>query len=88
MKEKKQPTANTTHMVSISGLAVFVLGSMLWNTVSAYIHGGSDAPTLGILIAALLVLGGGIVFALWLMIRSSRLSSPPAGQEEASSDDN
>lgn len=76
MKQKNQPSANAARMVSVSGLAVFVLGSMLWEIISAYIQGGSNAPTLGILIAAIVILGGGIVFALWIILSKGRVFLP------------
>ena len=76
MKQENQPSANAARMVSVSGLAVFVLGYMLWEIVSAYFRGGSEAPTLGILIAAIVILGGGIVFALWIIFAKGRVFLP------------
>lgn len=76
MKQNNQPSSNAARMVSVSGLAVFVLGYMLWEIVSAYIQGGQDAPTLGILIAAIVILGGGIVFALWIMFAKGKAFLP------------
>ena len=82
MKQNDPSSSNAARIVSVSGLAVFVLGYMLWEIVSAYIAGGSDAPTVGILIAAILVLGGGMVFALYLMIGKGRAFLPKTRREE------
>ncbi len=82
MKQKNQSASSATRMISVSGLAVFVLSSMLWEIVSAYIQGGSDAPSTGILIAAILILGGGIAFALWLIISKGKLFLPSTEQED------
>lgn len=76
MNQKNQPSSSAGRIISISGLSVFVLGSMLWKIVSAYIQGGSDAPSIGVLIAAILILGGGILFALWLIISKGKLFLP------------
>lgn len=82
MKQKNQPSSGATRIVSISGLTIFVLGSMLWEIVSAYLRGGADAPSVGILIAALLVLGGGIVFAVWLIARHGKAFLSGSGQAQ------
>ena len=87
MKQAKPRSSATTRIISVSGLAIFVLGSMLWEIVSAYIRGGSDAPTVGILIAAVLVLGGGLVFAVCLILRNSKVFLPSSGQEQTSPTD-
>ena len=82
MKQNNQSSSNAARMVSVSGLAVFVLGYMLWEIVSAYIQGGQDAPTMGILIAAIVVLGGGIGFALWIIFAKGKAFLPSRNQEE------
>ena len=88
MKKDMERVPSATRIISVSGLAVFVLGSMLWEIISAYIRGGTDAPTIGILIAAIVVLGGGIAFALWLIFSRGKRFMPPVTQEQSSSGDN
>ena len=88
MKKDMERAPAATRIISVSGLTVFVLGSMLWKIIRAYIQGGADAPTIGILIAAIVVLGGGIAFALWLIFSKGKGFMPPATQEQSSSDNN
>lgn len=82
MKQKNNPSSAAARIVSVSGLTVFVLGSMLWEIVSAYLRGGSDAPTVGILIAGILILGGGILFAVLLIVRNSKPFLTASQQEQ------
>ena len=84
MKQNSKSSSSATRMVGVSGLALFVLGSMLWEIVSAFIRGGSDAPTVGILIAAILILGGGMAFALYLIMKKGK---PLRKQEQEVSDE-
>lgn len=69
MNQIKQPSAAAGRTLAVSGLTLFVLGAMLWEIVSTYLAGGNDAPTVGVLVAALIVLGGGMVFAAFLIFR-------------------
>ena len=65
MSEKKRfDFSGPNRTVIFPALAVFLLAAMLWDIVSAYIAGGEDAPSLTVLIVAIVVLGGGTVFAL------------------------
>ncbi len=64
---KKDPRAN--NLIFVSGMAFLLLASMLWKIVSAYLKGGSDAPSTAVLIAGILVLGGGMIFSAVIIYR-------------------
>lgn len=65
-KEMQQP-ANPSTMILFRALAVGYVLWMLKGLVEAYIAGGEDAPSLGLLLGAIAVLGGGCV---WVGIMS------------------
>ena len=65
--KKNDPRANNTLL--LSGLVFLLLASMLWKIVSAYLKGGSNAPSTAVLIAGILVLGGGMVFSAVIAYR-------------------
>ena len=64
--KEKQP-ANPNFMLSIRVLAVGYLGYCLWQIIQLYRAGGADAPSVPLLIGAILVLGGG---AVWIAVAS------------------
>lgn len=60
-------TTQTGNRIVLVGLVLLMLGSMLFTIVKAYLAGGPDAPTPAILLLAIAVLGGGMVFALFYL---------------------
>lgn len=76
-------TTQTGNRIVLAGLVLLMLCSMLFTIVKAYLAGGPDAPTLAILLLAIAVLGGGIVFALFYLralLKKYPVQKP--GQEE------
>jgi len=65
-KEAQQP-ANPSFMLMIRLLAVGYLGYCLWEIIQSYMAGGEDAPSVPLLIGAIVVLGGG---AVWVAVTS------------------
>ena len=63
---QEQPT-NPNFMLTIRVLAVGYLGYCLLEIIKLYRAGGADAPSLPLLIGAIVVLGGG---AIWIGITS------------------
>ena len=68
MSGKKGMGPNRTVFFPV--IAVMVLGSMLWDIVSAYIKGGEDAPSVLVLVIACVVLGGGVEFSAFQSYRT------------------
>ena len=64
-KEKEQKPINPTTLFGVRVLAVGYLIYSLWQIIKMYIEGGPDAPSLWLLILAIVVLGGG---AVWIAI--------------------
>ena len=62
-KEQQPRSMQTTLMIRV--LAVGYILYMLYNIIKSYIAGGADAPSLTLLLVAVLVLGGG---SLWVAI--------------------
>jgi len=60
-QNKRNTSANPTTVFIRVIAAGFVLYS-LWEIVSAFLKGGEDAPSLTLLLIAIVVLGGGGVF--------------------------
>ena len=60
-QEQTRP-ANPNNMVLIRLLAVGYLMYILYQMVTAYIAGSEDAPSLGLLIAAIVIFAGGSVW--------------------------
>lgn len=60
-QEQTHP-ANPNNMVLIRLLAVGYLMYILYQMVTAYIAGSEDAPSLGLLIAAIVIFAGGSVW--------------------------
>lgn len=73
-------TTQTGNRIVLCGITAVMLASMLWTIVKAYLAGGSEAPTLAILLLAIAVLGGGMVFAL--VYAFSLLKKYPAKRSE------
>ena len=84
MNKNTPSTSNSGRIISVSCLTVVVLLSMLWEIVSAYLAGGSDAPSIGILIAAIVILGGGTLFAIILILRHAKHFLPGQTQDPPS----
>ena len=64
-KEKEQKPINPTTLFGVRVLAVGYLIYSLWQIIKMYIEGGPEAPSLWLLILAIVVLGGG---AVWIAI--------------------
>ena len=62
-KEPQPRSMQTTLMIRV--LAVGYILYMLYNIVKSYFAGGADAPSLTLLLVAILVLGGG---SLWVAV--------------------
>lgn len=64
-EEKEQRPVNPTTLLGIRALAVGYLIYCLWQIVKMYIEGGEGAPSLGLLLLGIAVLGGG---AVWIAV--------------------
>lgn len=60
--ESNQPPRNPNNIVAFRLLAIGYVGYLLINTIKLYTAGGPDAPSLGMLIFAIVLLGGGAAF--------------------------
>ena len=56
---------------------------LLFQNVAGYVRGGPEAPTLGVLIASIVVLGGGAVLIGWLTWKAWQAEKALAEAEEA-----
>lgn len=72
----------TGNRIVLCGIATVMLASMLWTIVKAYLAGGPEAPTLAILLLAIAVLGGGMVFAVLYAISLFKKYSAPKPRQE------
>ena len=61
-KEKEDRPVNPNTLLGVRVLAVGYLIYCLWSIIKMYMEGGEDAPSLWLLILAIVVLGGGAVF--------------------------
>lgn len=61
-KEKEERPVNPNTLLGVRVLAVGYLVYCLWSIVKMYMEGGEEAPSLWLLILAIVVLGGGAVF--------------------------
>ncbi len=61
-KEKEERPVNPNTLLGVRILAVGYLIYCLWSIIKMYMEGGEDAPSLWLLILAIVVLGGGAVF--------------------------
>lgn len=72
----------TGNRIVLCGITTVMLASMLWTIVKAYLAGGSEAPTLAILLLAIAVLGGGMAFAVLYAISLLKRYSAKGPQQE------
>ena len=68
-EENQQRPANPNNMFMIRVLVIGYLMYCLYQMVTAYMSGGENAPSLGLLIAAVVVFAGGSV---WIGIMTYR----------------
>ena len=66
-EEKEERRVNPNGLITIRAVAVLYLLYMLKDTVSMYIKGGEEAPSVWMLLLCIVVLGGG---AVWIAIVS------------------
>ena len=64
-EEKEQRPVNPTTLFGIRALAVGYLLYCLWQIIKMYMEGGEGAPSIWLLLLAIVVLGGG---AVWIAI--------------------
>ena len=64
-KEEEQRPVNPTTLFGIRALAVGYMLYCLWQIVKMYMEGGEGAPSIWLLLLAIVVLGGG---AVWIAI--------------------
>lgn len=64
-EEKEQRPVNPTTLFGIRALAVGYLIYCLWQIIKMYMEGGEGAPSIWLLLLAIVVLGGG---AVWIAI--------------------
>ena len=64
-EEKEERPVNPNALLGIRALAVGYLIYCLWQIVKMYMEGGEEAPSVWLLILAIVVLGGG---AIWIAI--------------------
>ena len=60
-KDEKRPARNPNTTMGFRMIAVLFVLYMLFQVIQGYIQGGPDAPSLGLLITAIIILGGGSV---------------------------
>lgn len=60
-QEREERPVNFNNVMMIRVLAVGYILYMLYDTITMYIKGGEDAPSLAVLLVCILVLGGGSV---------------------------
>lgn len=61
-QENDQPPRNPNNAVMFRVLAIGYVAYLCIQMIQAYTQGGSDAPSLGMLIAGIVLLGGGAAF--------------------------
>lgn len=64
-EEKEERPVNPNALLGIRALAVGYLIYSLWQIVKMYMEGGEEAPSIWLLLLAIVVLGGG---AVWIAI--------------------
>lgn len=76
-------TTQIGNRIVLSGATLLILASMLFTIVKAYLIGGTEAPSLGILLLAIVVLGGGMVFAgIYALSLLKKYPAPSAKKTE------
>ena len=61
-KEKEEKPVNINTLLGVRALAVGYCLYCLWQIIKMYMEGGEQAPSIWLLLAAILVLGGGSVW--------------------------
>ena len=64
----KQNKSQVGNRIILNGTALLLLAYMLAKIVQAYIVGGTDAPSVKVLLLGIVVLGGGIVFIVRYLV--------------------
>lgn len=64
----KQNKSQVGNRIILNGTALLLLAYMLAKIVQAYIVGGTDAPSVKVLLLGIVVLGGGIVFVVRYLV--------------------
>ena len=65
---RKQNKSQVGNRIILNGTALLLLAYMLAKIVQAYIAGGTDAPSVKVLLLGIVVLGGGIVFVVRYLV--------------------
>lgn len=102
-KEKEERPVNVTTLVAVRLLAIGYCLYSVWQIAKMYIAGGEEAPSIWLLLAAILVLGGGSVWVAIITVRKvlqlkaeerarldeedAELACQAAEEEEAEEDD-
>jgi len=73
---RKQNSAN--HILAFRILAIGVVLYMLWQIVQSYMAQTADSPSLGFLIVAIVLLGGGCVLLGFMTYRNWKLDQEAA----------
>lgn len=64
----KQNKSQVGNRIILNGTALLLLAYMLAKVIQAYIVGGTDAPSVKVLLLGIVVLGGGIVFVVRYLV--------------------
>ena len=72
MDERKNPqtTEDMKRTIPIRLIAIAFLLYMLADIVMKYVKGGPEAPTLTMLLIAIVIMGGGSIVVVWLTWRN------------------
>ena len=65
---KQNKSTQAGNRIVLVGTALLLLAYMLAKIVQAYIVGGTDAPSVKVLLLGIAVLGGGIVFVVRYLV--------------------
>ena len=65
---KQNKSTQVGNRIILNGTALLLLAYMLAKIVQAYIVGGTDAPSVKVLLLGIVVLGGGIVFVVRYLV--------------------
>ena len=81
MNQNRTP-GRDTWALGVRFAAAAVVLYWLMQTVVAYIKGGPDAPSVGLLIASIVVLGGGAVLVIVLALKAWKIEKAMNEAEE------